>query len=84
MRHYITFSLCDETGEADLTPKTRDTVEELIGLGLISADWFGDIQGISETLYERALGGFRKDMGKIAVEAHGKDVAKALGYDVSD
>jgi hypothetical protein len=82
MRHYITFSLCDETGEADLTPKSRETVEELIGLGLISADWFGDIHGISERLYERAFDGFRKEAGKIAVKAHGKKTAKALGYDV--
>jgi hypothetical protein len=82
MRHYITFSLCDETGEADLTPKSRETVEELIGLGLISADWFSDIYGIAEQLNERAIGGFRKEISKIAVAAHGKKTAKALGYDV--
>jgi hypothetical protein len=55
MRHYITFSLCDETGEADLTPKSRDLVEELIAEGnIFAADVLQDIYGISQDAYNRA------------------------------
>lgn len=84
MRYYITFSLCDETGEADLTRKSKETVEELIDHGLISADWFGDVHGIAEELYERATGSFRKEISAVAVAAHGPVIAASLGYDVSD
>lgn len=80
MRHYITFSLCDETGEADLTPKSKETIEELIGDGLIAADWFGDIFHIADTLYDRAMFGMRERARERVVAMRGEGEARALGW----
>ena len=62
MRHYITFSLCDETGEADLTPKSRKLLTELAASGeLIAADWLGDMHGITESLYSKSVDAWQSE-----------------------
>ncbi len=80
MREYITFSIDCDSGEADLTPASRRKVEELVREGLWSADVFGDIHGIAEELYERAMQSWRTEMAEVAVAKFGEDVARENGF----
>lgn len=78
MRYYITFSLCDETGEADLTPKSREFVDELIDAGdLFAVDTLGDMLGIITSAYEGALGVQKRDMVTKRMDATGESKKQA-------
>ena len=60
MRTYITFSVCHDSGEADLTPASARTMEKWASNGdLWDMDVLGDISAISESLYLRCRDEYR-------------------------
>lgn len=54
MRDYITFSLCWDSGEADLTPKSKQYLEDLVSQGeLWGMDVIDDMFGIMGYYHEK-------------------------------
>lgn len=81
MRTYITFSICDESGEADLTPKSRLILDELMEeQSVFAVDVIGDMLGIIEQAHNIAYTGMRRGFAEIAIAAHGEEKARELGY----
>ena len=66
MRDYIRFSIDYDNGEADITPASRALLETLMGENaLLAADLLQDIAGISQSLYEEAVGAMHADWNRI-------------------
>jgi hypothetical protein len=62
MRTYITISLDDQNGEADLTPASKDVVETMVSRGdLLDYDQLSDIFHIFRDAFERVDGTYYPD-----------------------
>lgn len=72
MREYITFSLCWDSGEADLTPKSKEYLERLVEEGdLWGVDVLSDMYGIMEHYYGQVSEAWRLRMEKLRERAIG-------------
>ena len=69
MRDYIRFSIDYDSGEADITPASRELLKALMEENaLMAADLLQDIAGISQSLYEEAAGAMRADFERRRAE----------------
>lgn len=78
MRDYITFSLCWESGEADLTPKSREYLDNLVKEGdLWGVDVIGDMHGIMDYFFDKMLDSWSNTIKSIYANAREKGEADA-------